>query len=295
MSRPPTVSVVVIFYDDERFLPEAIESVFGQTYTDWELVLVDDGSTDGSSGIARGWAARHPDRVRYVAHDGHANRGPAAARNLGSRHARGEYLATLDSDDVWKPEKLTEQVAIMQRDPTIGMVVGATLYWWSWADDPPRADRVRPVGAPPDQLHQPPALTKHLYPLGDGVAPATCSWLVRRDVVSRVGGWEEELTRFYEDQYFLAKVYLEYPVWVSSRCWDLYRHREGSMVRSADAAVYHEARRTFLAWYEELLVRRGIDDPALWRLLRRATWPYRHPRLAAARRAAGLLKARLRR
>lgn len=296
MSRSPVVSVVLAFYNDERFLPEAIESVFAQTYTDWELILVDDGSSDGSSTIARDWAARHPDRVRYLTHAAHANRGPAATRNLGWRHARGPYVAILDSDDVWKPHKLAEQVEILHAEPAAGMVFGASLYWWSWAgDEAPRPDRVRPIGAPADRLHQPPALVPLLYPLGDGIPPCPSSWLIRRELIERVGGWEEHLQPIYEDQGFLAKAYREAPVWVSSRCWDLYRRHPGQITMTTSSAAHDAARREFLDWYADYLRSSGIDDPSAWRLLRRATWPYRHPRLAAARGRAGRLKARLRR
>src|SRR5206468_2884667 len=83
VSAAPTVSVVVIFLNAERFLDEAIQSVMGQTYPHWELLLVDDGSTDGSSAIARGYTERQPNRVRYLEHPGHRNAGMSASRNLG--------------------------------------------------------------------------------------------------------------------------------------------------------------------------------------------------------------------
>jgi glycosyltransferase involved in cell wall biosynthesis len=169
VSGSATVSVVLIFYDDERFLPDAVAGVLAQSYDDWELVLADDGSTDGSSAFARRVAAEHPERVRYVDHPQHANRGPSATRNLGVRSSRGRYVAVLDSDDVWEPNKLAEQVAILGAHPEVGLVVGTSRYWWSWSDEPaPRADRLMPIGAPADRVHQPPTLALQLYPLGRG-------------------------------------------------------------------------------------------------------------------------------
>lgn len=97
------VSATIAFLNAEKFLAETIESVLAQTYPNWELWLVDDGSTDGSSQIARDYAARHADRIHYLEHPGHENRGKSASRNLGLRHARGRYVTWLDADDVWLP------------------------------------------------------------------------------------------------------------------------------------------------------------------------------------------------
>lgn len=296
MSKTPTVSVVLIFYNDERFLPNSIESVFAQTYTDWELILADDGSTDESTEIALRWAERFPARVRYVDHEGHANLGPSPARNLGVRHARGRFVAILDSDDVWEPHKLTEQVRILGANPKVEMLFGASLYWWSWAgEDAPRSDRLMTIGAPPDRAHPPPHLARLLYPLGTGVAPCPSSWLIRRALIERIGGWEEHLRPVYEDQGFLAKAYASASIWVSSQCWDRYRRHPGQIVATTTDTAYHEARREFLAWYATYLDDHGLGDPEIRRALDRATWPYRHPRLAKVRRTAGRIRARVRR
>src|SRR2546427_10186945 len=101
MSNQPLVSVVIIFWNAERFLQEAFASVFAQTYPTWELLLVDDGSSDESTAIAQRYVEHHPGQVRYLEHPGHANRGMSASRNVGIRHARGPYIAFLDADDVW--------------------------------------------------------------------------------------------------------------------------------------------------------------------------------------------------
>ena len=80
------------------------------------------------------FAQRDPSRIRYFEHAGHANRGMSAARNLGLDHARGRYIAFLDADDVWLPEKLREQVSALNDNPRAGMVYGRTLIWHSWRD-----------------------------------------------------------------------------------------------------------------------------------------------------------------
>src|SRR5690349_14304343 len=97
------VSVIMIFLDAAPYLDEAVASVFAQTYGRWELLLVDDGSIDGSSVIASGYAEQHPDKVRYLEHPNHENRGMSASRNLGIMQAHGEFVAFLDADDVYLP------------------------------------------------------------------------------------------------------------------------------------------------------------------------------------------------
>src|SRR5438105_10809941 len=129
-SPAPLVSVVIIFLNGGKYLQEAIESVLAQTYTNWELLLVDDGSTDASTGIAKDYQQRDPGRVQYLEHSGHENRGMSASRNLGIGRASGALIALLDADDVWLPDKLAQQVAIMQRHPEVGLLANPALYWY---------------------------------------------------------------------------------------------------------------------------------------------------------------------
>src|ERR1051325_3716022 len=117
MTSRPLVSVVVIFRDAQRFLDEAIQSIWSQTYDNWELLLVDDGSVDGSTTQAYRWVQRRPERLHYLEHPGHANRGMSASRNLGIYHACGDYVAFVDADDVWLPPKLERQVSLLESWP----------------------------------------------------------------------------------------------------------------------------------------------------------------------------------
>jgi glycosyltransferase involved in cell wall biosynthesis len=113
----PKVSVVIPAYNTASYLPEAIESVLQQTYQDFEILIVDDGSTDNTAEIALSYAPR----VKLIKKE---NGGPAAARNTGMQHATGEFIAFLDSDDSWVPDKLAEQVALLDTNPAIGLVYG---------------------------------------------------------------------------------------------------------------------------------------------------------------------------
>jgi glycosyltransferase involved in cell wall biosynthesis len=112
----PLVSVVMPVYNGERYLAEAIDSVLGQDYRRREIVVVDDGSTDGSAAIAR---------ARGVLYVRQPNQGVAAARNAGLAAARGTLIAFLDQDDVWLPHKLEAQVGFLAARPSVDLVISA--------------------------------------------------------------------------------------------------------------------------------------------------------------------------
>lgn len=113
MNKTPLVSVITPVYNSARFLEEVVSSVAAQTLGDWEMVIVDDGSTDDSADSARALASRER-RIRFSALD--ANRGAAVARNTAIELARGRYIAFLDSDDKWLPTKLEKQIDFMERN-----------------------------------------------------------------------------------------------------------------------------------------------------------------------------------
>ena len=113
----PTVSVIIPTYNTERFIGEAIRSVLQQTYTDFELIIIDDGSTDTTRAVLDPFLADA--RVRYVYQE---NQGLPGARNTGIRESRGAFIAFLDADDLWTPEKLAQQVAAFQMHPEVSIV-----------------------------------------------------------------------------------------------------------------------------------------------------------------------------
>jgi len=121
MREKPSVSVVIATYNRANFLPETIDSVLNQRFQDFELIVVDDGSTDNSREVLR----RYEPRVRYIYQENH---GPSAARNLGVRHAKGAWIAIQDSDDLCAPEHLAALHGYVQSHPECGMVFGNGGY-----------------------------------------------------------------------------------------------------------------------------------------------------------------------
>jgi hypothetical protein len=249
------------FLEAAPFITEAVESVLAQTYHGWELLLVDDGATDGSDEIAREYARRFPEKVRRLEHPGRRNAGASASRNLAIRNARGEYVAFLDADDVWLPRKLEEQLALLDAHPEAVALYGRTLYWHGWTGDPEDAlrDHDPELGVPTDRLVEPPiVLTRSLR--GEAVLPCPCSLVARREVVERLGGFEDRFRRVFTDQVFYTKLLLAGPVYVSGRCWDRYRQQPGSSVlRAKREGDFETARVAYLEWARGYLAERGLE------------------------------------
>jgi glycosyltransferase involved in cell wall biosynthesis len=277
----PAVSCIVIFLNEERFLAEAIASVLAQEHESWELLLVDDGSTDGSAAIARAFEEQHPGRVRYLRHPDGANLGMSAARNLGLAHARGRYVGFLDADDAWLPEKLADQVEILDGRPDVGMVYGRTLLWHSWQPGGVHRalDHFCDLGVTPEAVIEPPRLLVQLIK-NRFQTPTTCNALLRRSVIDAVGGFEPEFPGMFEDQVFFMKVCLDQRVYVASHCWAKYRQRDDSHSANAGTAgQVFEARARLLAWLEAYLKQRGVGAAPVWEAIKREQFALRSPRL----------------
>lgn len=283
----PRVSVISIFFNAERFFAEAIDSVLAQDFRDFELLLVDDGSSDASTGIAKDYEAKFPGVVRYLEHPGHANRGMSATRNLGVQAARGELVAFIDSDDRWAPEKLREQVEILDRFPEVDAVCGTACHWRSWDGG---KDELQPSGHARNRPIRPPEALLRVYPLGAATSPCPSDLLIRRSAVQAVGGFEESFTgplQLFEDQAFLTKFYLERTIYFDDRVWLDYRvHDQSCVAETRRAGLQQDVKRHFLEWFEQHLDESSRRNDVRIRLaLSRALFKVRHPHLTRVLRA----------
>jgi glycosyltransferase involved in cell wall biosynthesis len=171
----PVVTVIMPAYEAAAFVGEAIASVLAQTFPDWELLVVDDGSTDGTAGVV---AAYDDPRIRLLAleHSGL----PAVARNRGLAASESRYVAFLDADDLWRPDKLARQVALADSRPDVGLVhTGFERL---------RDGVLEPFPTPPG-LTAPGSQFERLA-LGNYVANSTV--LLRRDLLTRQGLFDED-------------------------------------------------------------------------------------------------------
>lgn len=277
MRTPPLVSVIIPFFQAERFFEEAIESVVNQAFRDWELLLVDDGATDRSASIARSWATRHPHKIRRLSHADNGNHGSSAARNLGLANASGQYVAFLDADDVWTEDILEDQVAILEANSSAAMVYGPILWWYGWTgrtDDIER-DYIEDLGVPANSLIRPPTLLT-LFVRDRAAVPS--AMLIRREAIGGTGLFEQEFTGLYDDQVFLAKLCLVHTVFASSESWYRYRQHSDSMcARSMVTGEYFSSRPVFLQWLADYLTSQDVVNRDLWRAVDEELWPFRHP------------------
>lgn len=166
-SHTPAVSVVIPVYNGERYLAEAIDSALKQTWADTEIIIVDDGSTDRTAGVAATYGAA----VKYHSQS-HA--GSGAARNRGVEAARGSFFAFLDADDVWTPEKLTLQLAAFEARPDVDVVYGHVKQFHS-----------------PDLTET----ARRQIQCSEGAAPGYLpgTMMVKRDAFLRVGSFVENV------------------------------------------------------------------------------------------------------
>lgn len=246
----PVISIISCFYNEKKFLEEAMNSVLSLNYTHWEYILIDDGSIDGSSAVARHYAESYPDKIHYYEHEGHFNKGLSFSRNFGISKAVGKYVAFLDGDDVFLPSRFDETLTIMEDRPQVAICLEATEYWYNW-NDPNQENVVVPIGAR-EGLYPPQTLSIMLYPLGLGQAPCTSSLLVRKTALVDLGGFEEHFNKeyaLYEDQAFLCKFYLGAWTYVSERCTSRYRQHAESIVYTVKRqGNYEKVRRYFLKY-----------------------------------------------
>ena len=287
MTERPLVSVITIFLNEEKFIQDAIESVFAQSYDNWELLLVDDGSNDESTAMAQRYHQQCPRKVHYLEHPGHENRGMSESRNLALNRVRGEHIAFLDADDVWMPNKLEEQLAILRSNPDAAMVCGRAQFWYSWTGNPAdqQRDSVQQLDVPLNTLVRPPQL---LILFLRNEWASLCDILMRREVLEAIGGYEGSFRGMYEDQVFNAKLCLNFPAFVSSGSWYRYRqHEEACTFLSNKAGQYYETRQAFLIWLRNYLAKQGMRNTEVWKVLREELWSLRHPRLL---RIAGQLQ-----
>jgi glycosyltransferase involved in cell wall biosynthesis len=244
MAETPVFSVVIPAHNAVRTLPSTVRSVLGQTRPDFEILVVDDGSTDGTGEALRDFS---DSRIIYVRQ---ANLGPAAARNAGIERAAGEYVCLLDSDDLWLPDYLHVMRAALDADPAAGL---AYTDAWRLNDVTRRVFRrttmhmYQPPERPPRERD---ALLLALLERNFVFTSAT----IRRSVLDEVGGFKM-FTRSEDYELWLRIAASGAPFVNSGKVLAIYRHRPGSRV--GDQAAMLRGR---IEIFEHVLATHDLTD-----------------------------------
>lgn len=274
-AHPVRVSVIIPFFNTpEAFLREAVGSVLQQDAVSLELLLVNDGSDSVTTSIAEVLADVENPRVRHLTHPGGINKGTSATRNLGVAHAIGEYVAFLDSDDMWRAGKLKEQTELLDELPDVAMIFGLSEYWYDWQ----QGEAAVPSGFMPDigaqkrRVLRPPQFVSDFL-RGRIIVPNPSNFMVRRRAYIACGGFEESFPGMYEDQVFFAKLGLEHGVCVVPRCWDRYRQHPDSLTAIArETSTEEMTRRHFLKWLTDYIRGKGITCPEVFEAIAKELW-----------------------
>ena len=180
------ISVVIPAYNEEKFVGAAIESALRQTRRDLDVVVVDDGSSDGTAAVVESYSA--DERLRLIRQE---NQGLSAARNTGVAAAKGELIAFLDSDDVWMPDFCEEMAAALERTPGAGLAY-CDAWWVDDAGERFYRQSAMAVNNPPqDPPHDPEEFLRLLIRRGNFIFVST---MVRSEVLAEVGGFDTTLS-----------------------------------------------------------------------------------------------------
>ena len=219
MTSAPTFSIIMPVYNASETLCEAVQSVVAQTYGDWELLLIDDGSEDGSLLLGQ-LIARSDVRIRC---SGYSNGGPSTARNRGLDLARGRYIAFLDADDLWHPDRLKGLSELFEEEEDVGLLFSRTQFLS--ADGTPTRT-ITPYC---------PNLTLERL-LSENPVCSTSNIACRREVITQIGGFKDGLD-YAEDQDWLVR-FAASAAWRAmgvDKVWFYYRSRPDSQSADLDA------------------------------------------------------------
>jgi glycosyltransferase involved in cell wall biosynthesis len=230
MEKPVMVSVVIPLYNAADVVAETIQSALAQTWTDREILVIDDGSTDDSAEVVQSFG----DKVKYYVFE---NGGVAAARNRGIALSKGRYIALLDHDDLWSPDKLSRQVEVLEKRPEVGLVITGVGHLER--DGQPRRKFAK---GPPSHFFQ-------LFVKGFGPTPSSA--MIRRSAIELAGGFDERFSSAGLDDYeFWPRLARHCEIVMIDDVLTYHRHR---VAKPIHIELGHRAllNETLLKWFGE--------------------------------------------
>ncbi|MBD2070605.1 glycosyltransferase [Leptolyngbya sp. FACHB-671] len=233
------VSVIIPCFNAEKWIAEAIGSCLNQTYSAVEIIIIDDGSTDGSLDVIK----RYGDRVIW---ESGPNRGGNYARNQGFALSKGDYIQYLDADDYLLPEKLERQVHFLE-ETAFDVVYGDWRHQYHLPNGDSYLEDIKVTGNQPDLLES---------LLADWWVSPACL-LFKRSPIAQVGGWDESLKAGQDRDFFLSIVMSGAKVGYQSGCYSIYRRHGNVTVSTSSKTRYLESHQIILEKAEKMLLAEG--------------------------------------
>lgn len=249
----PTVDIIIPAHNAAHFLPRTLDSVIAQTFTDWRILLVDDGSQDRTAEVVEPYRERLGEKLLYIHKE---NGGVAAARNTAIEHATAEYLALLDADDVWLPRRLEATLIPFPNRPEVGLVYGFVTRIDA-------EDRLLDTFATRNP-HGEGEVARYIYMRTLDLPCPTLTF--RRRCVEEVGGFDETM-RATEDRDLWLRIAQRYQVALAPEIVAYYRVSPQSMTTETD--------RMFFAQQRFLDKHRGTAGCGAWEYRVALSWTYR--------------------
>lgn len=248
--EPGVVSVIVPSYNQEKLLPACFESLVNQEYRPLEIILIDDGSSDGTRQIMQEFKEAY-DNGFSVKCIYQSNHGAPHARNQGCRASTGEFIQFLDSDDLLGQKKLSQQVRLLQENKEIDVVYGDGQYLVHMGDGPPREGRIISIGPSSD------IVASLLY----GYWVPSFSYLVRRSPINNCGPWDETLSSLQDMEYFIRLGLKGAAFCYKEGITGFYRKHSSTSISERAIPSKESIRQQILMSAAELLRRQGkLDD-----------------------------------
>ena len=266
LPKAPAISIIIATYNRAGLLRQTVESILKQTFRDFELIVVDDGSTDNTEEVLK----LYHDRLLYIRQE---NRGPSAARNLGIQHARAAWISIQDSDDICIPDHLETLYSFVQQRPNLAMVFANGAY----LDDPKGKTIIPP--------HKSKRLANEGVELIDLFSVSIVrlqAALLSREALLAVGGLDETL-RISMDLDLAFRVFMRFPIAYLDKIVFFYRRHEGNIGRNQELRLLENLR-----VIDKLVQEFPQSTEILGRRLINRRKAYRYYRLAKSRWKAGM-------
>lgn len=255
----PEVSILTPLYNGIKTLNETYESILSQDFDNWEWILYDDGSSDGTQELASTIAAKHKDKIFYFEHEGNKNYGTSATRNKAAEKSKSEIISFIDQDDVWYSNRLSRQLEILKNYKDCAMIWGPSLYWYQ------NREFKQPVGYKGKGLKSgmtdPPGYVK-IFLSNFWGTPLPSATLVRKKFFIDINGYEETI-RGSEDIVLWLKIAEKYRIYYDDEILVKYRkHSDSTLRTAAKSGEMNEWNLGFYLWVIDFL-KKSNEHPEL--------------------------------